>query len=695
MLDYILLDTKLQLCASTCPDPAVKLLVIDLQNTKGIPARARYMPVLDALLRIVRDAEASIIGARLGAQPGAATGTGTVVGTVAGAQLGTATGECGTGARARAASDWSADVSSALQSQSAATGAAAEGVVANDDDAMLVDQSDVEQSSEGGGGERRSDRSAIASGLAPAGFTAAAAARALPDPTPAPPSPVSPPATGVRHERVRQVLTRTPGSAGMPSEPTAMEMGGREAGSAASGDEIDDDEEEETTAAATTSAIGSPDFGTVLDAITMVGDQIYSEQDATAEQNGSEAAAADTTAAVSVSPTTTESAAVAALEPPAGSADADATHEAAPAPTTDAVATLEASPVSNNDADATLIETTPPPTGPDDNDDSNSDSDGDLRVVQLQPPRTYVSSRGAPLRVTPVEVTAVAGAASAVRGDGSNIGTDLVTVYSTAAAPLVAAAAVAAAGGGITNDSDPAQVQQPPLSAATTTADTTVTVTTAAGGSTTSSADIYAADVFNSFLPPRIRRLHQASTPPAPFTSPPSPPPSPDPVEQSPSLPVMEAEANMSRTQRQGAAGREIYAVEMGAWEGETSAGAGTETETEMETEMEMEMETETEMEIEMEMEMEVEVQALARPTLELIFSVASLQVIAERQEIFEDLPDSCVLKEEASPSAYVDSQTTKKKKKTHCGYLLKEIMKPPTIEGAFISTWLETHNKV
>jgi len=82
--------------------------------------------------------------------------------------------------------------------------------------------------------------------------------------------------------------------------------------------------------------------------------------------------------------------------------------------------------------------------------------------------------------------------------------------------------------------------------------------------------------------------------------------------------------------------------------------------------------ETETEMEIEMEMEMEVEVQALARPTLELIFSVASLQVIAERQEIFEDLPDSCVLKEEASPSAYVDSQTTKKKKKTHCGYLLK-----------------------
>jgi hypothetical protein len=69
--------------------------------------------------------------------------------------------------------------------------------------------------------------------------------------------------------------------------------------------------------------------------------------------------------------------------------------------------------------------------------------------------------------------------------------------------------------------------------------------------------------------------------------------------------------------------------------------------------------------------------------------------VIAERQEIFEDLLDSCVLKEEVSPSAYVDSQTTKKKQKNSLWILVKEIMKAPTIEGAFISTWLETHNKV
>jgi cellulose biosynthesis protein BcsQ len=103
-LDHELLVAELQLCASTCPEPAVKLLVIELQNAKGISARTRYMAVLDALhsigLRIGRDApEASIIRARLGAQPGAAAGT--VAGTVEGAQLGAATGEHGARVRAK------------------------------------------------------------------------------------------------------------------------------------------------------------------------------------------------------------------------------------------------------------------------------------------------------------------------------------------------------------------------------------------------------------------------------------------------------------------------------------------------------------------------------------------------------------------------------------------------------------------
>lgn len=69
---------------------------------------------------------------------------------------------------------------------------------------------------------------------------------------------------------------------------------------------------------------------------------------------------------------------VAAHEPPACSADADATLEIRPALATDAAATLESSPASNNDADATPVETT---TSPDDDDDSNSDSDRSLRLV--------------------------------------------------------------------------------------------------------------------------------------------------------------------------------------------------------------------------------------------------------------------------------------------------------------------------
>ena len=508
LLDHRKLKTALKLCEGVCPDPAVRAHVFALQNTKNVrDTNTGYGTVVDALLCVVRDAEAMSLDAHLddqpGVQPGAQSGAQRCIGAVEG---GTAEG----------------------------------GAIANNNGAMLTDHDeyDFAQSIEGGRGEQGGVRAAASAGPAPTD-TMAAAAGASPDLVPSPPSPMSPPSTVLRPENDRKVLTRTPGSAGLQSEPTAMEMRG-EMEAAATGVEDDDDEEGAAAAAvtvATTATTGSLDFGTVSDAYTAAGNAIYDEEDANAKQEDPEAAAA--AAAATETPVATGFAVT--LEPREGSAD--------PAPATT------------------------------DNDDEDSGSDGDeaFRMEErLTPPMISTDIRVNPAAPPEVLVAAEARATAAVSGDG-NTESGSMQVAATAASAVVMVAGAAAVAlvdmsdSDDSNNRDPPRLQQPPLSPAATTSDTTPTVTIAAA------ADVLVFDLIRS-------RSFQALAPPPPsFT----PSPSAAPMELSPSTPAAEAEAEAGMpTQVQVAAAHEEDAMDEA--EGEAS---GEETATRVEMEMEMETE--------------------------------------------------------------------------------------------------------